>query len=297
MTKKTILVATDLSANSAFAAKWASHYAKLADVEVTLGHVIEVSLPNWLRSAYQALEEKDKRAALEERIQQWYQTHTGERAAGVLLCGGSPDTELPKLADQVDASMIVLARSGKSGLSKLLAGSTAQMLVANAPRPVAIVHPDHTELGSASRIAVATDLTESAEKAITAAALFTNTLGGHLDIIHAAKFSSSALEEGQTPEGLGQEELSAKTDAQMRAILSKHVGDLKQVDYQSHVVLAGPVDAVTQMAEQQRYDIVFVGNAASYNVVSNVFGRVSVKLTQMLPCTVIVVPPHADIPT
>ncbi len=290
MTKR-ILLATDLSANSAFAAKWASNYAKLSGAQVVLAHIIEVSIPNWLRDAYTALEDDDQRQKLETRIHEWYHTHTGERAAEVKLAGGSIDSQLNTMVEGDDISLLVLARSGKSGLSKLLAGSTAQMMVANPPCPVVVVHPDHTGLDNASKIAVATDLTESAEKAISEAALMSTLVGGHLDIIHAAKFSASDIEDENVPENLRKESLQQATDEQMHKIIGTHSAELTDVNYTSHIIHAGPVDAVTQFAEDKNIDMVFVGNAAHYNMVTNVFGRVSVKLTQMLPCTVLVVPP------
>ena len=293
MTKR-ILLATDLSANSAFAAKWASDYARLSGAEVVLGHVIEVSIPNWLRNAYTALENDEQRQQLEERIQGWYHTHTGERAASVALAGGSIDTNLEQMVNDQAIDLLVLARSGKSGLSKLLAGSTAQMMVANPPCSVVVVHPDRAGISKGSKIAVATDLTESAERAISAAARLSTLVSGHLDIVHASKFSVSELVEGDIPENLGEGELKKATDAQMQKVLGQHVDELQGLDYTSHIVNAGPVDAVTQLAERESTDVVFVGNASSYNVVTNVFGRVSVKLTQMLPCTVIVVPPLVE---
>lgn len=293
MTKR-ILLATDLSANSAFAAKWASEYASLSGAEVVLGHVIEVSIPNWLRNAYTALENDEQRQQLEERIQSWYHTHTGAQATSVALAGGSIDTNLEQMVNDHSIDLLVLARSGKSGLSKLLAGSTAQMMVANPPCAVVVVHPDKAGIAKGSKIAVATDLTESAERAISAAAKLSTLVAGHLDIVHASKFSVSELVEGDIPENLEEGELKKATDAQMQKVLGQHTAELQSLDYTSHIINAGPVDAVTQLAEREHTDVVFVGNASRYNMVTNVFGRVSVKLTQMLPCTVIVVPPSAE---
>ncbi len=293
MTRRKILLATDRSANSALAAKWASNYAALADVDVVLAHVIEMSIPNWLRNKYAALENEEPRQKLKDELLAWYQHHTGHQASDVLLAGGSPDLQLVEMVQDTGATMLVIAKSGKSGLSKLLAGSTAQMMVANPPCPVAVVHPDHTELTETSRIAVATDLTESSEIAITAAAVLSSAMKSHLDIVHASNFSSS---DEATPEGLSADELRQATDKQMNTILSNHSDELEDTNFHSHIINAGPVDALTQFAEQENLDVVFVGNAASYNVVTNIFGRVSVKLTQMLQCTVVVVPPNTEIP-
>ena len=169
-TQLKIILAADLTANSAFAAKWACHVAKLIDAQVVLAHIIELSVPNWLRSAYDVLEDTTQRAKVEQKIQAWYKGHTDSEAEEVLIAVGHPAEQLAQLAQDSDATMLVVARSSKGILQKFLAGSTAQMLAANPPCIVAIVHPDHTTLNETTRLMVATDLTDTAERAITAAA-------------------------------------------------------------------------------------------------------------------------------
>jgi len=288
-----ILLATDLSANAAFAARWAKHYADAVGAKVILAHIIEINVPNWVRDAYNVLEEEDKRVKLEERITEWYRTHAKGEHDGILIEAGNIDQQLGEFAEQIDASMIVIAKSGKSALTRFLAGSTAQMLAANPPRPVVIVHPDHTKLDSTTKIAVATDLTETAEKAIATAARLSGALGSHLDIVHASAIGGSSVDISELPEELSPENLEKKTKEQLDSVISKHSHELEEIDSSAHIINAAPVEAISQFAQDNHTDIVFVGNASHYNVITNVFGRVSVKLMQTLDCTFIVFPPHS----
>lgn len=288
---QSILLATDLSANAAFAARWSYNYAKATGAKVILAHIIEINVPNWLRDAYDVIEDDEARAKLEARITAWYHTHTKGEPDGILLAAGNIDQKLAELGEQIDASMIVLAKSGKSMLTRFLAGSTAQMMSANPPRPVVVVHPDHTAISKTTRIAVATDLTPTADKAITAAAKFSGKLKAHLDVVYANAVASPTLEDSSLPEQLKGSTLAARAREQFDRVLAAHADELEGIDTDAHTINASPVEGVTTFAEENQVDIVFVGNAAQYNVITNVFGRVSVKLMQTLPCTVIIVPP------
>lgn len=291
-----IILATDLSANSAFAAKWAKNYADHAKAHVVLLHIVELNVPNWLRDRYNVVENEQKKAAMEEKLSQWYTTHTGGQPDEVIIQVGNVQDVLNKLPKQLGAGMLVLARSSKSTLTKFLAGSTAQMMAATPPCVVTIVHPDHTELGAQTRIAVATDLTESAETAVTAGAFLASMLGAHLDIVHAnSTAQTAALAELGIEDGAGVEALQTQTTELLSAVIARHEHGLQAVDYKAHVLDDQPVDAMESFVDENHINIAVVGNAASYNVLSNIFGRVSVKLTQVLSSTVMVVPPESDL--
>ena len=104
-----ILLATDLSANAAFAARWAKHYADAVGAKVILAHIIELNVPNWLRDAYDIPEDDGRRTKLEERITEWYRTHAKGDPDGILIAAGNTDQQLGELSEKIDASMIVIA--------------------------------------------------------------------------------------------------------------------------------------------------------------------------------------------
>lgn len=292
-----IILAADLSANSAFAAKWAQSYAQQFDAHVVLLHIVELNVPNWLRDRYNVVEDAQKKAAMEQKLSQWYATHTGGTPGEVMIQVGNVQDVLSQLPKEIGATMLVLARSSKSSLTKFLAGSTAQMMAATPPCVVTIVHPDHTSLGADTRIAVATDLTESAETAVSASAALASTLGARLDIIHAhSRAQTAALAELGMEDGAGVAALQTQSTELLDAVVARHAAGLDGVDYHAHVLDDQPVDAMETFVDEHNVDLSVVGNAASYNVLTNIFGRVSVKLTQVLSCTVMVVPPEGSTP-
>jgi len=295
MKNRNVLLATDLSANSAFAAKWAHNYATMAGVGVTVAHIIEINLPNWLRDEYSVLEDDAKRAKAHERVKAWYVEHTGVEPAEIIMETGVTYTRLVDISRRIGASMVVLAKSGKSNITKFLAGSTAQALCANPPSMVVAVHPDHTTLSSETTIAVATDLI-TAEKALEVGAVLANMTDSELDIVHAVKLdTSAAIDTEDLGASFVQAAIEERANEQLARIIEEHEDDFSGLTTHTHLVNARPVKAVIEFVDAHGTDIVIVGNAAEYNVISNAFGRVSVKLMQTLPATVIVVPPQAQL--
>lgn len=68
------------------------------------------------------------------------------RTAGVdewtpILHDGAPVDTILRLADQVDASLVVVGRQGSGKRPELLLGSTAHQIAENSPRPVLVVPP------------------------------------------------------------------------------------------------------------------------------------------------------------
>lgn len=295
MNPHTILLATDMSANAAFAARWAASYAKVTGAKVILAHIIEINLPNWVHDAYNVLEDEEKLATLKNTLLTWYETHAHTEADGVIVATGNMDEELGDLVAQVDAELLVLAKSGKSALTRFFAGSTAQMMAANPPCAVAIVHPDHTHLDDDTKLLVATDLSDAVEHAITGAASMAAALDAHLDIIHATTFSGQANSPVDLPDSLKPAALKAAADEQMKHVLANHEEFLNDIEWDAHIIDGHPVDTVAHFAGENDINVAFVGNATSYNLITNVFGRVSLQLMQLLPCTLVVVPPHADL--
>lgn len=293
MKTRQVILATDLSANAVFAAQWAHEYAQRAGAQVLAAHIVEISVPNWLRDAYNVLDDDGERAKVEARINSWYTQHTKGTLDGIVLDVGNIEEKLGEIAKAHENALIVVAKSGKSTLTKLLAGSTAQMLTANPPCPVVIVHPDHATFNEHTHVVVATDLTETATDALAEAAAMAKLLGTTLDVVHASTMSSSpSIDPATLPQDLSTQALCERAKNQMNEVISKHNESLEGVQCNTHIVEAHPVEALTGFAQKHGSDLVFVGNAAHYNVITNVFGRVSVKLMQTLDTTVFVVPPH-----
>lgn len=136
---KTILYPTDFSEPSAFAFRTACTLARDYGGRIVALHVAE---PLYAVAGIGALivpAESDRTAQLEKlrRIR--------PDGPGVLMeyrvAQGSPSEEIISVAKDIGADVIVLGTHGRRGLSRLLMGSVAELVLRGAPCPVIAVKP------------------------------------------------------------------------------------------------------------------------------------------------------------
>jgi nucleotide-binding universal stress UspA family protein len=295
--QQNVLLATDLSDHSAAAAAWAYTYARATGAKVILAHIIEISIPNWFKDAYSVTDDKAQLAKLEARVHAWYSAATeGAKADSVVVRVGHPHEQLRELVPELDLHMIVVAQSGKGAIERVMSGSLARSLATVPPCAVVIVDPSHQTASARMEITVATDLTEKAEQALLFGAYLTRIFGGQLDVVHASQLVTAAdLEEGDLPANLQPAAIEAAAREQMDAVIAKHAEVLSKVDYAAHVVLGSPVRAIQSFVGQKPQDLVVLGTADHNNIISHNFGRVSAKLMESLPCSVMIVPSTAKL--
>jgi nucleotide-binding universal stress UspA family protein len=292
-----LLLATDLSDTAKAAAVWAYTYAKATGAKVTLAHIVEISIPNWFKDAYSVTEDAARLAKHQDKIRAWYSDATGGAAADeVVVRVGQPYEQLREMVPELDIHMIIVSQSGKGAVEKILSGSLARSLVSVPPCAVVVVDPGHNTAFSHMEVTVATDLTDKAERALLFGAYITRLFHGQLDVVHASQLITAAdLEADELPAHLQPEAIEAAARQQMDAVITRHADTLQKIEYASHVVLEHPVRAVQSFVGSKPQDLVILGTGDHTNIISNNFGRVSVKLMESLPCSVMVVPSTAQL--
>ena len=142
---KRILYATDFSDMSYEAFDTARDMAKRYNATLTIVHVIDTSteaagfyLPHITMDNFTG----DMKTAAEEMLTKQFKrrlkTLKGYELISVL---GTPDEEILKLAKKKNSDLIVLGTYGRSGLDRLLFGSTTERVLRKAGRPVLAVPP------------------------------------------------------------------------------------------------------------------------------------------------------------
>jgi len=121
---RSILVATDFSADARSALDWAGGLADRSGARVSLVH----ALP---RTAGRAEEIRERL----ERIREEFSDAIGE----VVTEPGHADEVALRTAKRLDSDLIVVGTRGLSGLEHVLLGSNAERIVRRAPVPVVVV--------------------------------------------------------------------------------------------------------------------------------------------------------------
>ncbi|HZU82443.1 MAG TPA: universal stress protein [Polyangiaceae bacterium] len=137
-----VLVATDFTDTSDRALDWAIELAARVGGRVTLMHAYEIPILGFPDGALIATAElasriaDGARAALEGSVDQ-------HRGRGVpidpMLCEGVAWEEINRVADELDADVVVIGTHGRKGLARALLGSVAERVIRTARHPVVAI--------------------------------------------------------------------------------------------------------------------------------------------------------------
>ncbi len=143
---KRILLPTDFSENSVHAQKYACAFVEQFDAELHLLHVFQdlaaISFDPFFGIPIGGCIRQDSREATEERLRAMLDPKWAEERHVVCATAqGTPFLEIIRYAKRNDIDVIVVTTRGRSGLSRLLLGSTAEKIVRKAACPVMVVRP------------------------------------------------------------------------------------------------------------------------------------------------------------
>ncbi len=143
---KNILVPTDFSETSAKALDWAIEIAKPQRAEIHIIHVLEpIAYPvEWLEgfSGMEALEDAiaaNARKALENLANR---VRNAGLSVQTSLVFGYPPEAIISYVKEHDISMICMGSHKRSGLEKLIIGSTTEKVVRQSPCPVLVIRSE-----------------------------------------------------------------------------------------------------------------------------------------------------------
>ena len=147
MDVRSILVPTDFSECARHAVPVAAEFARLLGARVLCLHVVEpvVQPIGWTPVA-----EPMPATELSERMEETAARDLpafskSEEFAGLevedLMAHGEPAAEIVRVAEERGAGLIVISSHGRTGIGRILFGSTAESVVRHARCPVLVVKP------------------------------------------------------------------------------------------------------------------------------------------------------------
>jgi nucleotide-binding universal stress UspA family protein len=142
-----------------------------------------------------------------------------------------------------------------------------------------------------SSIVVGTDGSETAREAVTRAIDLARALGGSLQVVSAYEPVSGR--------GLGAEQRDAPREVQWRvnpreeveATLSEAATEAREagVDVETHARQGDPADAILDVAEERRADLIVVGNKGMTGAKRFLLGSVPNKVSHHAPSSVLII--------
>jgi len=134
---KKILLATDGSAPSIVATKYAIGMAKILDAEIIAVFVDELFALLPEERAEEESFERVKYTAAGLQVAKWYGEKNGVNVRTIAKKGSAPK-QIIETAERENADLIVLGTTGRTGLRRIMIGSAAEKVVKASRIPVLI---------------------------------------------------------------------------------------------------------------------------------------------------------------
>ena len=151
---RTILLPTDFSDYATHALSYAASLARQFGASIICLHAIEPVMP---AVGYTGLTEPLPMVDLSEQLvesasRELPKIAESEECAGLsveeIIAHGDAATEIVRVATERGVDLIVIASHGRTGLGRILFGSTAESVVRHAKCPVLVVKPIQAEEGT-----------------------------------------------------------------------------------------------------------------------------------------------------
>lgn len=137
-------------------------------------------------------------------------------------------------------------------------------------------------------IVVGTDGSETAKRAVEEATRLAEALGAAIHLVSAYEPLRGARIVG-APEGAAKV-WKVRPDAEVERIVGEATAAIRRqgVDVQSHSLTGDPADALLEIADRERADLIVVGNRGMHGV-GRVLGSVPNKVSHRANCHVLIV--------
>ncbi|MEJ5330751.1 MAG: universal stress protein [Desulfobaccales bacterium] len=263
-----LLVCTDSSPASEGAFQAALSLARAFGCEVFLLQVLEVS-PAMAALAPEALVswEREVRSHL-EGLRERALSH-GVDLTPVVQSAEAAYAGIVAEARRLKADLILMGRLGKTGLARLLLGSTAARTIGLSPVSVLIV-PTETPLAW-ERLLIASDGSPYSEAAFAEALRLTRLWGSRLYGVSVAR------EEGELPEA---EAIAGEMLTRANAL---------GLPLETLVTVGVPDDAIVRLARELAADLIILGSHGRTGFTRLLLGSVAERVIGTAPCPVLVV--------
>lgn len=290
---RNILYATDLSEQSNLALFHGVAIAKRYGAKLTVCNVIDIA-PTAVQEGLFAAVPVPPKAIEEARARAEAEIRSLLRAAPpsweVRILEGRAAVEIPRLAAEIDADLVIVATHGRSGWKKALLGSVTDQLVHHLEAPLLTV-PPATPLKSddfaPSKIVLGCDFSADSMHAVSHASALAQEYQAELHLVHVLEPSIyRMLEKNVTDLVLRLEEaVRESVGGRLRELLPADVYDWSRV---VTAVLSGTAHAeILRYAKEVRADLIVVGVRGHRNLSEFLVGSTTDRIIRQAPCPVL----------
>jgi nucleotide-binding universal stress UspA family protein len=290
---RNILYATDLSEQSNLALPHGVAIAKRYGAKLTVCHVMDVAptaVQEGLFAAVpvplDAIEEARARAEVEIRSLLRGSSTSWE----VRILEGRAAVEIPRLAAEIDADLVIVPTHGRSGWKRALLGSVTDQLVHGLEAPLLTVPPAvplKIDDFAPNKIVLGCDFSPDSMQAVAHASAIAQEYQAELHLVHVLEPSIyRMLEKNVTELVLRLEEaVRESVGHRLRELLPEEAYDWSRV---VTAVLSGTAHAeILRYAKDVGADLIVVGARGHRNLHEFLVGSTTDRILRQAPCPVL----------
>lgn len=277
---KEILVPTDFSDLATHALEYAREIALKFSSRLTLLYADTFLPPPYFTSgqveAIAADIEKSKRFA-REQLRSYADLHLGELVANqTIVAEGSPVASIQKVADDVDADLIVMGTHGMGGFNRLMLGSVTEHVLRETNRPLLAVRAAESQQEDTDirRILCPVNFSEVAHESLEDALALGAALDAEVTVMHVLEGNHGE------PDDEGAEEI----EHWVRSSPS-----CASVTFRKMVVRGNAPEQIIQFAKESEMDLIVIGAQHKRFFDTTVLGSTTVSIIRHAPCPVMTV--------
>ncbi len=282
-----LLLATDGSQFGEGAIREAIQLAKKCSSKLSAISVIETN-PEYATIAPQLLEKAEKAAREHLESVKAQAKKEGVDITTSILEGEDSYNYISEEAAKNKISMIIMGRRGKTGLKRLVMGSTTARVIGHAPCNVLVV-PRAAQV-EFKNILVATDGSRHAAAAASEAIGIAKKNKGKL-IVLAVVPSESMQPMDIVHSEMSRDVIAAKelSLAENSAKAVKAAAQKEGVAVEAFIMGGRPADAIVQTAKEKNIDVIMLGSHGKTGVDKLLMGSVAERVIVLASCAVLVV--------
>ncbi|ACZ42650.1 UspA domain protein [Thermobaculum terrenum ATCC BAA-798] len=286
---RTLLLATDGLQDSALALDAALDLASRAGADLHVVHVWQAP-PPFAPVGMVPVVVEDQSSEVESAARNLLEKEVEKvRSRGVTsvhphLLSGRPAEEILSVARQIEADLIIIGSRGKSGLERLMMGSTSEEVVHHAHVPVLVLRGG-ADVWPPHKVVVGDDFSEEAERAAEIAAAIAKLLGCGLELITAYP---TPVHPRRHPEVLSELLQSLQESSSQR---SENLRGKFQVEVKPVVEAGDPAEVLLRHSDRDGEPTLVVVGARGLGAVQRMLlGSVSTKILRTSRNPVLVCP-------
>jgi nucleotide-binding universal stress UspA family protein len=215
--------------------------------------------------------------------------------AGSHVLRGQPVPQIIEAARQLEAGMVVMPSHGRTGLDRLVFGSTSERVMRHCPAPVLVIkHPEHEFVTADSlevrlaRVLFPTDFSEFSLKGLPYAVSLCREFGAELVLAYVAEVPIILPElMPEVSDGLDADQV-AFAETRMRSMAEGIEGVQTDV-----VVRRGQApQEIAGLAQDRQVDLIVIPTHGRSGIRHVFWGSVAEKVTRWARCPVLIIHPE-----